>query len=88
MILQPFLGPCSLLQFRNLFYTVGRTPWMGDQPIARPLPTHRATQTRNKRTETSMTQRRFEPTIPVFEGAKTVHVLGRVATVIGLPNLY
>jgi hypothetical protein len=26
---------------------------------------------------------RFEPTIPVFERAKTVHVLDRVATVIG-----
>jgi hypothetical protein len=25
----------------------------------------------------------FEPTIPVFERAKTVHVLGRAATVIG-----
>jgi hypothetical protein len=22
-------------------YTVGRTPWTGDQPVARPLPTHR-----------------------------------------------
>jgi hypothetical protein len=25
----------------------------------------------------------FEPTTPVFEGAKTVHALDRVATVIG-----
>jgi hypothetical protein len=24
---------------------VGRTPWTGDQPVARPLPTHRTTQT-------------------------------------------
>jgi hypothetical protein len=24
-------------------YTVGRTPWTGDQPVARPLPTHRTT---------------------------------------------
>jgi hypothetical protein len=31
-------------------YTVGRTSWTGDQPIARPLPTHRTTQTQNKRT--------------------------------------
>jgi hypothetical protein len=22
------------------FYTVGRTPWTGDQPVARPLPAH------------------------------------------------
>jgi hypothetical protein len=27
--------------------TVGRTPWTGDQPVARPLPTHRTTQTQN-----------------------------------------
>jgi hypothetical protein len=26
----------------------------------------------------------FEPTIPVFERAKTVHALGRAATVIGI----
>jgi hypothetical protein len=30
----------SLFQFINL-YTVGRTPWRGDQPVARTLPTHR-----------------------------------------------
>jgi hypothetical protein len=30
----------------------------------------------------------FEPTIPVFEGAKTVHVTDRAATVIGLYFLY
>jgi hypothetical protein len=32
-----------------ILYTVGRTPWIGDQPVARPLPTYRTTQT-----ETSM----------------------------------
>jgi hypothetical protein len=35
--LQPFVGPGPLLQFRNLFYTVGRTPWKSDQPVARTL---------------------------------------------------
>jgi hypothetical protein len=39
------------------------------------------TQTQNK--QTSMPQVGFEPTIPVFERAKTVHVLDRAATVIG-----
>jgi hypothetical protein len=29
----------------------------------------------------------FEPTTPVFEGAKTVHALDRVATVISLELL-
>jgi hypothetical protein len=31
-----------------------------------------------------MPQVGFDPTIPVFERAKTVHVLDRVATVIGV----
>jgi hypothetical protein len=28
-----------------IFYTVGRTPWTGDQAVARPLPAYRTTQT-------------------------------------------
>jgi hypothetical protein len=31
-------------------WTVGRTPWMGDRPDARPLPTYRTTQHRKMRT--------------------------------------
>jgi hypothetical protein len=34
--------------------TAGRTPWTGDQPVARPLPTQRTTETQNMRTQTSM----------------------------------
>jgi hypothetical protein len=45
MALQPFIGPWPLLHFRNLFYTDGRTACTSDQPVARPLPTHRTTQT-------------------------------------------
>jgi hypothetical protein len=41
MALQPFVGPWPLLQFRYLFYTDGMTPWTGDQPLAKTLPTHR-----------------------------------------------
>jgi hypothetical protein len=37
MAAQPFVGSFSLL----FLYTIGRTPWTGDQPVARPLPTHR-----------------------------------------------
>jgi hypothetical protein len=33
-----------------ILYTIGRTPWTGDQPVVRPLPT----QIQNKRTQTSM----------------------------------
>jgi hypothetical protein len=36
MVLQPFVVPWPLLSFRILFYTVGRTPWTSDQPVARP----------------------------------------------------
>jgi hypothetical protein len=39
------LGPGLFLQFRNLFYTDGGPPWTSDQPIARPPPTQRTTQT-------------------------------------------
>jgi hypothetical protein len=37
----------------------------------------------NKRTQISMSQVEFEPTIPVFEQAKRVNALDRTATVIG-----
>jgi hypothetical protein len=60
---------------------------MGDQPVARPLHTHRTTQTQNKRKQTSMPQARFEPTIAVFERAKTVHALDRATTVIGVYSI-
>jgi hypothetical protein len=49
-------------RFLNL-YTVGRTPWR----VARPLPTHRTTQTQNKCTQTSKPRVGLEPTIPAFE---------------------
>jgi hypothetical protein len=56
---------------------------MGDQPVARPLPIHRTTQTRNKRTRTSVPLLGFEPTIAALERAKTVQALDLTATVIG-----
>jgi hypothetical protein len=61
---------------------------MGDQPVIRPLPTHRTTQTQNKHTQTSMPGVGFEPTIPAFERAKIVHALDRAATVIGTFPFY
>jgi hypothetical protein len=83
--LSPF-RTCPLFQFLIL-YTVGRTPWTGDQPVARPLPTHRTTQAQNKRIETSMPRVGFETTTQAFEGAKTVHASDRAATVIGVSTL-
>jgi hypothetical protein len=85
--LQPFVGPWPLFQFLDQ-YTVGRTPWLGDQPVVRHLRTHRTTQAQNKRTQTSMLWVGFEPTISAFKRAKTIHALARAATVIGSVLIY
>jgi hypothetical protein len=76
----------GFFQFFNL-YTDGRTPCTGDQPVAKPLPTHKTAQTQNNRTNTFIPRVEFKPTIPVFEPAKTVHVLDQAATVIGTSTL-
>jgi hypothetical protein len=47
------LGLCLRTGFMIL-YTIGGTPWIGDQSIARPQPTHRTTQTQNKHARTSV----------------------------------
>jgi hypothetical protein len=60
---QPFVGPCPLLQFLD--------PWMGDQPVARPLSTNRTRQTQNKHTLTSMPR--------VFDRTKTDHAATMMA---------
>jgi hypothetical protein len=72
-------SPLDLRRFSSflILYTVGRTLWTGDQPVARPLPTHRIN------TQTSMPRVGFELTTPVFDRAKMVHALDRAATVIG-----
>jgi hypothetical protein len=56
-----------------ILYTVGRTPWTSDQPVARPIPTYRTTETQNKcwqpclewdsnpRSHRSIEQRQFMP---------------------------
>jgi hypothetical protein len=92
--LLPFWSIGLISQFLDHF-TDGRTPWTGDQLVARPLPIHRTTQTqKTARThthththQTSMTWVGFEPTIPASERAKTVHALDRSATETG-PQLY
>jgi hypothetical protein len=55
----------------------------GNRPVTRGLPAHRTAQTQNRLTQTSMPQVGFEPTIPLFERAKTVYAIDRAATVIG-----
>jgi hypothetical protein len=83
MALQAFLGPLPLLQFRYLFYTDGRTPWTGDQPLRKA-----ATHTQKNCTQTSMLLVGIEPKITVSEQAKTVHALGGATTVISVKRIY
>jgi hypothetical protein len=79
--ISPWLySPCEPwppLQFLHP-YTLGRTPWTGDQPVVRLLPTHRIN------AQTSMPRMRFKPTIPAFERAKRGPALDRAATVISV----
>jgi hypothetical protein len=79
----PLLGHGRSFSFLIL-NTVGRNPLTGDQPVARPLPTHRTAQTQNKRTQISMPRVGFESTTPAFERTKTVFALACAATVIGI----
>jgi hypothetical protein len=65
-----------------ILYTVGRTLWTGGISSSQGRYLHRTTQTENKRTRTSMPWVGFEPMIPVFERAKTVHATDREATVM------
>jgi hypothetical protein len=76
-----FLLPLWILanfQFLNL-YTVGRTLWTGDQPVARPLYLH--TDKTHTHIHSSSGIRTHD--LCVFERAKRVHALDCAATVIG-----
>jgi hypothetical protein len=90
IILYPFLLYRPLMVSRLFFsldlYTIGRTPWTSDRPVARPLPKHRASETQNNAhtQQTSMPEVGFEPTITASARAKTVHALDRSATVTGI----
>jgi hypothetical protein len=74
MALQPFWTLPIFFSFLIL-YTVRRTPWTGDQPVARPLPTHRTIQAQNKRTQAPMPRVGFKTTTPAFMRAKTFRAL-------------
>lgn len=79
----PLSGPGRFISF-VILYTVDRTPWKGDQPVARHRHIHRTEQTQNKSTQTFMPRVGFEPTTIALERAKTVHVRDRVATTISV----
>jgi hypothetical protein len=65
-----------------ILYTVGRSPWTGDQPVTGPLPTHTSTKVQTKCIQTYIPQVGLEPTILVLEREKKVHALDRAAHVI------
>jgi hypothetical protein len=76
MALQPF-GPRPLFQILNPIHS--RQDSLDGGSARRKV----ATYTQNKRTQASMPLVGFEPTTPVFERAKTVHVLDPAATLAG-----
>jgi hypothetical protein len=76
----PLLGLGRFFSF--LMYTQSVGLLGRGSHVARPLSTHRTTQIQNKRSQTSMSWVGFEPTIPAFELAKTVHALDCADTVI------
>jgi hypothetical protein len=53
MALQPFVGPWPLFSV-SILNTVGRALWTGDQPDARPLPTHTQDNTDTEETYTDI----------------------------------
>jgi hypothetical protein len=65
------------LQFLNLGHSVGLFGRVMSPSQGRYL-----TQAQNKHRQTAMPRVGFEPTIPAFERAKTVHALDCAATVI------
>jgi hypothetical protein len=82
-------SPLDLSSFFSFLipHIESRASLMGDQPVTRPLPKHRTTQTQNKHTLTSISRVGFEPTSPVFERAKTVHTLDSTAAEIDSSSL-
>jgi hypothetical protein len=73
MALQSFVGPWALFQFLDPLQN--RQDSLDRGSALRKTSTIRKTQ--NKRTQTSMHEVGFEPTIKMFERTKTVHALDR-----------
>jgi hypothetical protein len=81
MALQSFVGPWPLFQFLNPTHcSVGLLEW-GISP-SQGLYIYTEQHKQNKRRQTSMPRVGFEPTTPVFEGAKRIHASDGAATVI------
>jgi hypothetical protein len=80
----PLLGLGRVFSFLIL-HTVGRTPWTGDQPVARPLPVYRGTKTQNKCTQYRYPCLEWDSNPPSdCSSVRTlIHALDLAATVIG-----
>jgi hypothetical protein len=78
MALQPFVGPWPLFQFPNPTLCQYESLDVGSARRKA------ATYTQNKHTQTSMPWAEFEPTIPVFERAKTIDDSDHAASVSGM----
>jgi hypothetical protein len=79
MALQPFFGPWPLFQFINLY-----TGSLDKGSALRKATAYTQNNTnRINAQQTLMSRMGFEPTIPVFERAKTLHAFDRAANSIG-----
>jgi hypothetical protein len=81
MSLQAFVGPARSISF-VILYTADRTSWTGNQSHAKPLPTHRTTQTQNKHADIHASSG-MKLITPVFERTKTIQASDKAATVVG-----
>jgi hypothetical protein len=63
-----------------ILYTVGRTPWMGNQPIARTLPTHRHRINANIHTLSGI--RTYDPSVRASEDSSCVRPRGHCARLV------
>jgi hypothetical protein len=66
MLYSPLLDLGRFFTFLIL-YTPGRNPWTWDQPVARPLPTHRTKQNNRTDIHTSSGIRTHDPSVSADE---------------------
>jgi hypothetical protein len=84
LALQPLWALAAFL-FPDLF-TIGRTPWTCDQPVAKPLPKHRTAQTQNKHIYYTLNinaQGGIQTRNHGLRAIETVHAWDRSATATG-----
>jgi hypothetical protein len=65
------------------FYTDGRTPWTGDQPVARPIPANNNTNTINAQNTDIHVLSGIRTHDPSVRAGEEVYALDRTATMIG-----